>query len=528
MNRASRVFNKFLACIFASFFALFFLIIVCIFLFRNMFTYDNVFEYVTEARVFDSESYEILSSGSSKTLRDSIQKDLLIIGIPESVTDSVLDSNEVNTALSKYIYSYYNYVLYNVQRISFDENKVILTIQNEYLASQGKALSDKQLDELKHYLNSLTNKLDSGLFSDSEINEFLNLNIVRMIASSLNSNYVLLLFGICLVLMVVLISICLHSLLKTYNWCSKMICLDGIILVIASLLEVKIFSMFFNSKGIVDNLIVSVVENGFTGLLICGIVLVIVGLILIVISGILLFRKSKTPSDKKLDDVVDHDNIVTSGVEKAQEDEFSNSTSEQESDMGNSYDSTDNADGTFNNDIGNEQDNIHVNADNDEITEPAFSPDIIDTENHIQEDAKDSDTMSDLENNEEKSFSELSNEAMEAKDEYDTEIVEDTDIGIDEDSDNTEAPDSVDVIEMETDIDSSDIDEYFEGEDSNSLEESEYAEIFDKDSKDEEIDKKDIELEPLTEISPDVVYPEKGKDIEVNLDETEEEEIEVL
>ena len=519
MNKASSIFSKFLACIFASFFALFFLIIICIFLFRSMFTYDNVFKYISEAKVFDSESYEILSSGSSKTLRDAIHKDLLVIGIPESVTDDVLDSKEVNKALTDYIYSYYNYILYNTQRVSFDENKVILTVQNKYLTSQGKTLSDEQLSKFQHYLKSSISKLDSGLFSDSELNEVLNLNIVRMLASALNSSYVILLFEICLILMIVLISICLQSLLRAYRWCSKMICLDGIILVITSLLEVKIFSMFFNSKGIVDNLVISVVENGFTGLLICGIVLVVVGLVLIAISGFLLTRK-KTESNKNLANIIAKEaDFVTSEIKEVQGDDSENNTSDKDSNLAYSSDSVDNEVDDINNEVNQKQDNTDVDIDNN-ITEPVFNEDA----NSKEDSEEDIDNNSNFEDNEE----DFSNDTIEPKEEYDTEIVEDSDIDVNEESDSAEEDVSFDAIEIEPVLDSSDIDESVQDTDNISSEETEYTEIFDNDSKEDEIIKKDIKLEPLAEVSPDVIYPEKGKDIEVNLEETEEEEIEVL
>ena len=99
---------------------------------------------------------------------------------------------------------------------------------------------------------------------------------------------------------------------------------------------------------------------------------------------------------------------------------------------------------------------------------------------------------------------------------------------VNEESDSAEEDVAFDAIEIEPVLDSSDIDESVQDTDNISSEETEYTEIFDNDSKEDEIIKKDIKLEPLAEVSPDVIYPEKGKDIEVNLEETEEEEIEVL
>lgn len=510
MNKASSFFSKFFACIFACLFALFFLIIVCIFLFRNMFTYDNVFKYVSDAKVFDSESYEILSNGSSKTLRDSIHKDLLNIGIPETVTDNALDSNEVSVVLSNYLYGYYNYVLYNTKKVSIDENKIISVIQDKYLINQGKMLTDEQLGQLQQYLKLLTNKVDNYLFSDSELNELLNLNIVRVIASGLNSNYVALLIGILIILMIILISICLQSLLRACRWCSKMICLDGIILVITSLLEVKVFSMFFNSKGIVDNLVISVVENGFTGLLICGIVLVVVGIILIVVSGVLLFKKSDTKQDDRINNVIDYETqkIVNDGEENVENDK--------------DVDVIDNNIETIasNEEVNKEQDNLDTNED---VSEDV-SKDIEDSNDNVVESVAYMDDSSEDNDNKEDMSDELPNDATEFAMEYDTEIVEDADANVENQDNSDEDSVTADTIEMES---VSDDDENNDGEDSTTFDETQYTEIFDNDSK-EEIEKRDIELEPLTEVNPDIVYPEKGEDIKVNLDETEEEEIEIL
>ena len=56
-----------------------------------------------------------------------------------------------------------------------------------------------------------------------------------------------------------------------------------------------------------------------------------------------------------------------------------------------------------------------------------------------------------------------------------------------------------------------------------------YEEISDDVEENDTIAKKEISLKPINELEPEIVHPEKGRDIEVNLNESDDDEdIEIL
>ena len=234
MMKKRSFFSKFLACILASFFALLFLVLVFTILFRSMITYNNVNEYVKSARVFDSESYEILSKGSSKTLRSSIQEDLIEFGISYEVTNDILDSDEMNTVLSTYIYDYYRFILYDEEKSTFPDDQIVSIVESKYLARNGTTLSNEQKIKLSEKVRTIGEKLDEGLFNDLEVSNSFDLSTIKIGVKILDSNYVLILLVSVLFVLLLFITLCLDSFVWACRLCGKVIVVDGLVLVIAS------------------------------------------------------------------------------------------------------------------------------------------------------------------------------------------------------------------------------------------------------------------------------------------------------
>ncbi len=493
MMKKGSFFSRFLACILTSFFALIFLTLFFIVLFRSMITYDNVSEYVKNSRVFDSESYEILSRGSSKTLRSSIQQDLLEIGISYEVTNEVLDSEEINTILSTYIYDYYRYVLYDDTKSTFPDDQLISIVESKYLTKNGITLTSDQKVKLIEKVRVIGDKLDKGLFNDLEVSSMYDLNTVKIGVKLLDSNYVLILLVLVLLILLLLIALCLKSFVWACRWCSKVIVVDGVILVITSLLEVKLLSMFFNSKGIVDNLVISLIQNGFMGLLIGGITLIVVGILLILISGILLKREKKKNMKKEEKSIILKSNAYASMFNQNKVEEKPDESSENEVSK-----SVDNSETKTDDNIEAEETAVANVSDTNEVDDGAVDLEI---------EVSDSDDTAI-----EQSESDIS------KIDSDISIVEpdvsQDDLVIDEDES------SSDEVVMEI---VEDIDEDSNIEENNASEE--YTEISDVE---DVIEKEEVSIKSIDEIQPELVHPEKGKDIDVNLQDDEDDEIEVL
>lgn len=301
---AKKVIGKIFACIFTIVFAILCLSFVYVFMVRNLATYENVSNYVSDANIFDCSSYEVLPRKDASTLREAIGKDLFEIGIPRLVVDDILDSDEVHKIITDYTYGYVRYVIYNESKPTFSTDDFVKVVENKYFLSTKKRLSEDQKTEVTKYVIEFSTKLDKGTFDKSELNEIVNIDTIRVLLTSVSSKLAIIVLSLVLLFMLILVSICLLNIVKGIRWCAKAILVDGILLIVTSLLEVRVLIMFINSKGIVDSLLISVIENQFGNLIICGAIFIIVGVIFLIITGVLLKKQHNKNSDAILDNVI--------------------------------------------------------------------------------------------------------------------------------------------------------------------------------------------------------------------------------
>lgn len=296
-------FMKLLSYLFILVFSLVCLITTLFLMTKNMISYDSINGYVNSANIFDYKSEE--AGNDSSTIRQQIEKEMLTMDVPTLVTDSVLDSSEVNDMISKYTYDYSHYVFLDESKPIFPTSKILSLIEDKYATLEGKTLSQNQRLNITKYVKSLGEKIDKNLFDTGELNEVVSLNAVKTGLVALNSEYIVDALIVFIVVLFIIICLCLGSIKKAINWCGKAISLDGLLLIILSFVEVKLLIAYFNSQGLLDNLAILVVEKGFQNLLIYGGVLIAIGLVFIIISAILLRKEKKKKSTNMLEKVIE-------------------------------------------------------------------------------------------------------------------------------------------------------------------------------------------------------------------------------
>lgn len=289
--KAVNFFMKFVSVLFIIAFGLLCIIATVFLLVRNMTSQDNITNYVNSANIFDYSANEVLSNDKSNTLRETIKKKLLALEISPLVVDEVIDSKELDKLISNYIYDYLQYLIHNTNKPTFPSQNILGILIEKNYSQEGKSLSENQKEKVLNYIKLLGDKVDQGLLDQSEVDEMVSLNIAKKAAAVFDSKLTPMVIGIIIVIMIAIISICLRSIKKAVNWCSKAAILDGIILIIASFVEVRLLIMYFNSQGLIDSLAISIIENGFENTLVYGIALIVIGLIFLTISGIALKRE---------------------------------------------------------------------------------------------------------------------------------------------------------------------------------------------------------------------------------------------
>ena len=253
-------------------------------------------EFFEFKHIFDYSANEVLSDNKSNTLRQTIKEELLVLEIPPLVVDEVIDSEELDVVISNYIYNYTQYIIYNANKPAFPSQNIMNILLEKYNTQEEKNLSRKQIEKILNYVKLLGNRIDQSLLNQSEVDEMVSLNIIKKIAVVFNSKFITIVMVVIMTILIAIISICLKSIKKAINWCSKITILDGVFLIIASFVEVRLLIMYFNSQGLIDSLAISIVENGFQNMLVYGIALIVIGIVFMSISGILLKKEQNNKS----------------------------------------------------------------------------------------------------------------------------------------------------------------------------------------------------------------------------------------
>lgn len=477
-----RFFVKILSYLFVLMFGVLCLVTTMLLMVKNMSSYENISAFINDADIFDYSSHEV---NDNSTLRSTIEKKLVSMNVPNAVTDEVLDSKELNDVLSSYIKQYLNYLVSNKNKPIFPSNDILIILEEKYLATESKSLTDTQKKSISEYLVSLGNKIDTSIFDKNEANEVLELGPLDSIVSIFEFKYIQQVVISIMILLFVILSISLSSIKRGINWCGKMIALDGIILIVLSFLEVRFLITFFNSRGLIDNLAILVVEQGFQNMLLYGGILIGIGLLLIAVSVILLKREKNNNSDAILDEIVD------SEIEKA-EHETSFNKEEKEEDI--------------------KKENTIIEESKEEVEDKSESKN---DQEIVEKQEVDTDTDKDTE-----------------KKDIDTEK-KDIDKENDTDSKNKEllvqpkiVPAPIEEIEVVPVPVPEKALTVFEKEPEKKQKEDkqtlEKKQVVDEDS---DVVKKEITIKPLESIKVEVVSPKKGKDVEFNPDDEIKEQV---
>lgn len=460
-----KFFSKLLSCLFLLVFGVLCLAVSLFVMIRNMTSYDSVTSYVQDANIFDYSSQDIADS-KDLTIRQTIEQELLKMNVPILVTDEILDSPEVSKIISDYIYNYSHYVLFNADKPVFPKEDIMNIAERVYVSYEHRELAQKQKEELEAYVTLLGDKVDKTIFSKTELNEIVSLNVVKRVAIAFDTEYIVMVLAVLIIMLFAIISLCLGNLKKAINLCGKMIVLDGVLFIVLSFVEVRILIMYFNSQGLIDNLAILLVEQGFQNMLVCGGILIGIGLLLVIISGILLKKERAARSSEVLQ------NVIIEEVEKSQDESVQEEKIEEESVTESEVDT-------------NEEDNITEKV-NQQVS---------------LEDSKTTDTDDSLQDS-------IKGKNHNIKDETIIVPMPDENSDIKEKSTNDEE----EVAKITSD------DYTIINDEKNTKDET------------DEIVKKDIEVIPLREVEIDISHPEKGRDIEFNSNSISEgsEEIEIL
>ncbi|MGM9879506.1 MAG: hypothetical protein ACI31R_05760 [Bacilli bacterium] len=306
--KAVEFLRKFFAIIFLIAFSILVLLMMLIGIAKSMVTEESISKYIVSSDIFNSPSNEVFGENNNNTLKQSISDKLLKMKISEEVTEKVLYSDEFNDVLTSYMYSYVNNVLFSTDRERLDNNKIIDIVQNNYMEVEGTNLSDEQLSMLNDYVSDLCLKVYDFTPDISELEGLgINVNVLKILSNICFSKYIWFVLGTFVLGAYTLIAICLLNKLKAFKWCSNMLVIDGIILVLFSFLEVKFLSMFINSRGIIDSLILTIANKSFENLLFYGIALMIVGIILLIICAVISKKERKENSDMLLNTVIEEE-----------------------------------------------------------------------------------------------------------------------------------------------------------------------------------------------------------------------------
>lgn len=298
--KAVKFIGNFLAVLFSAIFALLVLLAVLIGISKTMFTQEAISNYVVNADIFNSTE-GIGVDNSKVNLEEDLKKKLLEYEISEEVTNEVIKSPELNKIITTYIYNYYDYVLFEGEKIKLQPEEFSNLIQDKYISITGKSMTKENEIKLDNYAKQLVKDIEEHTPDIMELEELgVNTDNLSSVLKILNSKYMIIVLIGLIMLNMVLVAVSLWNREKTCKLISAMLITDGIILIIFSILEVKLLSMMINSKGIVENLVITIGDYSIESLLFCGIICILIGLILLIICSVLL-RKDKKENQEKSD-----------------------------------------------------------------------------------------------------------------------------------------------------------------------------------------------------------------------------------
>lgn len=485
--------RNFFAIIFAFIFGILLLLLIFIIFAKGIINETNIDKYINSSDIFESNE-EIFQTSDNNTIKEEISNDLFELGISREVTNDILKSDGLDQIISKYVCDYIKYILFYRQMPILSSNQIIEAIDSEGVKLKRGEITPEESKIIDNYITDTVLKVNNQMPTNQDIaNMGYDVELIKITSCIIFSKEIIAVIIMCLVLMILLIRLCCYSARNAIRTASTSILLTGIIIVVISMIEVKFMNMLINGDGIVEGMILKITNETFKDLFVYGISLIVIGIILLII--IAIFVKKPKKEKNIFNESI---KVKRSQVQKNLKDHIALSDED--------IDKIDNT--IVNKEI--EKVELPLEQKNEKEEKVAVKkeelPKVEITADFVKEEAEDVKPIL-LEEKEDVVINEIVNN--ESKDE--PKIVE-NEIKKSEKED-------IEVVEVPEEKTR---EEVFKSE------EVSYFEIDEE--KEEEFVKKEIDIKPLENIDIKVTSPIKGKEIEVDLEKSEEkeEDIELL
>jgi len=288
------VLKKLLTFILSCVFSILLILLIGHLVSQNIFTEENIDKIVDTEKILNIKQ----EGNEEKTIKYIISNELSERGISKKQTNQILESESLDNLISKYVYNYTEYILFSKEKPSIKENELKTIFLEEINQNQ---INQKEIDE---YLALLTSKINESTPSIYELETMgYDINEVRLGFAYIHSMEGLVIVIAALTLTLILIGTINWNKQKAIRIVSIPTIIIGLILTMISLMEVNFMSKIINSEGIIDGMILMVVNESLKDLLTYGIILLAVGVILLVVTTILIKKGKNKPQEVKVEKV---------------------------------------------------------------------------------------------------------------------------------------------------------------------------------------------------------------------------------
>lgn len=277
--------KNFLAFILSCVFAILLLLLITNLFSQNLFTEKNIDKIVNTEQIL-----EIKQEGSDgRTIKNIIVTELSERQVDKEKTIELLKSEELDNLISDYVYDYAEYIFFSKERPIIKEQQ----LQNIF----NEVKNEKNQNEVEEYIGILTDKINESTPSIYELeNMGYDINTIKLGFSYIHSTEGLIILIASLMLVIILIGAIMWDAKKALKIASIPTIIIGLILTVISLMEVNFMDKIINNEGILDGMILMVVNESLKDLLTYGIILLALGIIIFIITTILI-KKGKNKQE---------------------------------------------------------------------------------------------------------------------------------------------------------------------------------------------------------------------------------------
>ena len=283
--------KRFFTVIFAFVFAILLLLLLFIVFTKNILSEDNIDKYINSSDIFEIKQEDVLLSNNNVTIGQQISDDFFELGISNEVTDNILNSAGLDKIISKYVFDYIEYILFYKSMPILSSNQIIDVINSEGV--KGRIAPEQSLI-IDKYIIDTVEKVNDQIPTNQEIKKMgYDVELIKIVSNIIFSKEAFYVVIVCLVLMTLLIGLCSCNLYKMIRTISIPILFLGVFLIVIQKIEVKVMNMLINSDGVIEGMILKIVNESFKDLFIYGISLIVIGLILLIIIAIFAKKPNK-------------------------------------------------------------------------------------------------------------------------------------------------------------------------------------------------------------------------------------------